>query len=207
MTSSDQHRPCEWREYWDDAAATFDESPDHGLRDPIVRRAWEEHVARWVSAPRASVLDVGCGTGSLSVVLAELGHEVTGIDVSPAMVARAEAKALTAGRQTTFKVMDAEYPLLAPRQFDVILCRHVLWALPEPAAVLRRWVELLRPAGRLQLVEGFWGTGSGLHSGAIVEALPASMTGVRVENLSGQPDLWGGEVHDERYAVIAELRA
>jgi 2-polyprenyl-3-methyl-5-hydroxy-6-metoxy-1,4-benzoquinol methylase len=228
MTSSDQQRLREAREYWDAAAATFDESPDHGLHDPIVRRAWEEHLARWVSAPRASILDVGCGTGSLSVVLAELGHEVTGIDVSPAMVAQAEAKALAAGQRAgqrargqaggpaeglvTYKVMDAAYPQFAPRRFDVILCRHVLWALSEPAAVLRRWVELLRPGGRLLVVEGFWSTGSGLHSATIVEAvealpLPASMLGVQVEDLSDQPDLWGGEVHDERYAVIAELRA
>ncbi|MCL5998876.1 MAG: methyltransferase domain-containing protein [Chloroflexi bacterium] len=207
MIGDDEQRLRESRQYWDHAAATFDEEPDHGLRDPIVRSAWMNRLAGWLPTTRATILDVGCGTGSLSVVLAELGHEVTGIDLSPAMVARAEAKAPTAGQRITHKVMDAANPQLVPQRFDVIVCRHLLWALPAPPLVLRRWVELLAPAGRLLLIEGYWKTGGGLHSYEIVEALPASLTGILVQDLSGQPELWGGWVTDERYAVIADLSA
>ncbi len=96
---------------------------------------------------------------------------------------------------------------LPSQQFDVIVCRHMLWALPELNQVLLRWVNLLKRAGRLLLIEGYWGTGDGLHAQEIMEALPASLINVSVQNLSDQPDFWGGEVSDERYAIIADLRS
>lgn len=65
----------------------------------------------------------------------------------------------------------------------------------------------LAPGGRLLLIEGYWKTGGGLHSQEIVAALPSSLTSVSVRNLSARPDLWSGEVVDERYAVIADLPA
>lgn len=139
------------------------------------------------------------------MVLAALGHEVTGIDLSPAMIAQAEAKAADCGCQILFEVMDASDPQFSPQQFDVIVCRHLLWTLPEPTQVLRCWVDLLRPGGRLVLIEGYWHTGAGLHSNEIVEALPVSLSRVSVQDLGGQTELWGGEITDERYAVIAEL--
>jgi 2-polyprenyl-3-methyl-5-hydroxy-6-metoxy-1,4-benzoquinol methylase len=204
MTLDNEQRRRESRRYWDRAAASFDDEPDHGLRDPVVLSAWTNLLKKWLPSSFAAILDIGCGTGSLSVVLAALGHDVIGIDLSPEMVARAEAKALAAGRPMTFKVMDAADPQLSPKRFDVTVCRHVLWALPEPAQVLQRWADLLAPAGRLLLIEGYWKTHAGMHAGEIVAALPASLTNVLVQDLSDQPDLWGGEVTDERYAVIAE---
>lgn len=192
---------------WDQAAASFDDEPDHGLRDPIIRGAWTEWLKVWLPVTRAAILDVGCGTGSLSVVLAGLGHDVTGIDWSPAMISLAEAKALATPHPIKFHVMDAALPQLPPQQFEVIVCRHLLWALSARAQVLQRWVELLKPGGRLVLIEGYWSTGAGLHASEIVEAFPSSLTEVSVQNLSHQPDFWGGEVFDERYAIIADRRS
>ena len=146
------------RALWDRAAATFDDEPDHGLRDPAVRLAWTARLRAWLPARPAAVLDIGCGTGSLSLVMAELGHTVSGFDLSPAMIARARAKAAAAGRAIDFQVMDAAAPRLAPGQFEVLVCRHLLWALPDLPAVLRRWAALLRPAGQLVLIEGRWGS-------------------------------------------------
>ncbi|MFN8490854.1 MAG: class I SAM-dependent methyltransferase [Caldilineaceae bacterium] len=197
------------REYWDSQAAVFDNEPDHGLRDPNIRQAWTNLLVQWLPNSPTEVLDIGCGTGSLSLVLAELGHRVTGIDLSPAMLAQAEAKAQTAGQQITFQTMNGADPQFAPQQFDVVLCRHLLWALPEPAQVLQRWVKLLKPGGRLLLIEGYWHTGGGLHAQEILEMLPIPLSNITVQHLSDQPTLWGGAVTDERYAVIAariELR-
>jgi ubiquinone/menaquinone biosynthesis C-methylase UbiE len=192
------------RKYWDSAAASFDCEPDHGLHDLRVLRAWTELLKTWLPGNNTAVLDVGCGTGSLSVILAGLGHSVTGIDVSPAMIARAQAKALE--HPIEFHVMDAAAPQFGPRSFDVIVCRHLLWTLPEPSDVLQRWVGLLRPIGRLILIEGYWNTGAGLHAPELLAALPSSVTMVSVQNLSDQPEYWGKKVTDERYAIIADLR-
>jgi SAM-dependent methyltransferase len=140
---------------WDTAAASFDDEPDHGLRDADVRAAWADRLAAWLPARPGDLLDLGCGTGSLSLLAAERGHRVTGVDLSPAMVERARAK--LAGRDAVFRVGDAARPPVGERRFDAVLVRHVLWTLPDPGQVLRHWCGLLRPGGRLVLVEGVWG--------------------------------------------------
>jgi 2-polyprenyl-3-methyl-5-hydroxy-6-metoxy-1,4-benzoquinol methylase len=188
---------------WDKEAATFDHEPDHGLREPATRAAWAAMLSKWLPA-QADVLDIGCGTGSLSVLMATLSHTVTGIDFSQAMIERARVKTEAAGQSVAFIVMDAADPQIE-QKFDVIVCRHVLWALPEPADVLQRWMTLLKPNGRLVLIEGFWHTGAGLHADEVLKMLPSSFTQTIVEHLSDQPALWGKPVNDERYAVIADL--
>jgi 2-polyprenyl-3-methyl-5-hydroxy-6-metoxy-1,4-benzoquinol methylase len=198
-----EKRLQESQQYWDQQAAAFDNEPDHGLRDPLILRTWAEWLKKWLPVSNSTVLDIGCGTGSLSVVLARLGHPVTGIDLSPAMIAMAQAKAVSHGLQIAFYIMDAAFPQL-PQQYDAIICRHLLWALPEPTAVLQRWVELLKTNGRLILIEGYWKTGSGLHANEIKKMLPSSLINITVENLSDHPNFWGGSVSDERYAVIAD---
>lgn len=201
---TDESQSQESRKQWDDASATFDDAPDHGLRDPNVRIAWIKLLRSLVLAEKSlKALDLGCGTGSLSLILAEFGHTVTGIDFSPAMIALAGEKARTAGQHITFKTMDAAFPQFESRQFDLVLCRHVLWALPEPDQVLERWVNLLKPNGQLVLIEGYWHTDAGLHASNIVDMMPASMTNIVVQNLSDQPVLWGGTVTDERYVIHA----
>ena len=89
--------------YWDSQAATFDDQPDHGLRDPRAYAAWRRLLLAHLPpagarpAPAPAVADVGCGTGSLSVLLAAAGYDVTGLDSAPAMIAAARAKAASAG--------------------------------------------------------------------------------------------------------------
>lgn len=194
------------REMWDQAAEQYDEQPDHGLRDPAVRQAWGRLLAARLPRPPAAVLDTGCGTGSLSVLLSELGYRVTGIDLSPEMIARAQGKAARAGQGADFQVMDAAAPRFPPGQFDAIVCRHVLWTLPEPRDVLRRWASLLKPGGCLLLIEGYWYTGSGMRAQEILSDLPRSVTVSLVETLSDQPELWGGPVTDDRYLILAVCR-
>ena len=202
---NNEKRLQESRQLWDAAAATFDDEPDHGLRNPVVLEAWTRFLKARLPSINASILDIGCGTGSLSVVLAGLGHTITGIDLSPAMIARAEAKAEAHGHRIDFQVMDAAFPQFASRQFDVILCRHLLWALPEPKQVLHRWVEFLKPQGRFLLIEGYWTTSAGLHANELSEMLPQTCTNILIQDLSNNPDYWGGTVTDERYALMADI--
>lgn len=131
---------------WDAESVTFDEEPDHGLRDPLVRDAWTARLREWLPERPSDVLDVGCGTGSLSLIASERGHRVTGVDLSPPMIDLARAK--LAGRDAAFLIGDAVAPPVGEQRFDVLLSRHVLWALPDPERVLRHWRGLLRPGGR-----------------------------------------------------------
>jgi 2-polyprenyl-3-methyl-5-hydroxy-6-metoxy-1,4-benzoquinol methylase len=193
------------RAYWDEEAARFDNEPDNGLRNPVVREAWTNCLVDWLPSPPSRVLDMGCGTESLSVVLASLGHEVTGVDLSPAMIEQAKAKANAAGCVIDFRVMNAAQPESFPLPFDVLLCRHLLWTLPEPHLVLQRWANLLQPEGRMVLIEGHWHTGGGLYATEVVAAFPPTLTNITVEHLSGRADLWGSVVSDERYVVRVSM--
>ncbi|MFC8101478.1 class I SAM-dependent methyltransferase [Streptomyces sp. NPDC057363] len=188
---------------WDAEAAAFDDEPDHGLRDADVRRAWAARLESWLPTRAGDVLDLGCGTGSLSLLASEQGHRVTGVDRSPAMVELARAK--LAGRDAVFLTGDAAAPPVGERRFDAVLVRHVLWTLPDPGRALGHWRELLRPQGRLVLVEGVWGTvaPAGIPAGRLTALLAPLAGQVRVERLSDDPSLWGREVADERYAVVA----
>ncbi|WP_171113175.1 MULTISPECIES: class I SAM-dependent methyltransferase [Streptomyces] len=188
---------------WDALAPAFDDEPDHGLRDPEVRDAWALRLRSWLPDTACDILDLGCGTGSLSLLATEQGHRVTGVDLSPAMVERARAK--LAGRDAVFLVGDAAAPPVGERRFDVVLVRHVLWALPDPGRALRHWRGLLRPGGRLVLVEGVWGTVApvGIAADRLRELLAPVAGSVRVERLSQDTALWGRAVGDERYAVVA----
>ncbi|MFE0810096.1 class I SAM-dependent methyltransferase [Streptomyces sp. NPDC058848] len=188
---------------WDARAADFDHEPDHGLRDPGVRRAWAARLRSWLPERPGELLDLGCGTGSLSLLAAEQGHRVTGVDLSPAMVERARAK--LAGRDAVFLTGDAGAPPVGEQRFDAVLVRHVLWTLPDPGRALRHWRELLRPGGRLVLVEGVWGTVTpvGIPADRLTALLAPLGGRVRLERLSDDPALWGREAADERYAVVA----
>lgn len=187
-------------EFWDGEAATFDHEPDHGLADPGIRAAWLGLLTSHLPPAPARVADLGSGTGSLSVLLADAGYAVDGVDVSSAMVSRARAKAKSTS--VTFVVADASDPPLQSGAYDAVVCRHVLWALPDPPAALRRWVTLLRPDGKLFLVEGRWHTGAGLTA---VQVVAMAQDAGRVPELFplGSAALWGREIEDERYLVVA----
>ncbi|MCB0075822.1 MAG: class I SAM-dependent methyltransferase [Anaerolineales bacterium] len=186
---------------WNEAAATFDNEADHGLRDPDVRAAWQALLLRWLPAAPCRVLDLGCGTGSLSVLLAAAGHAVTAVDVAEAMLDRARDKAKQWRVEVDFQRMDAATPRFAPSAFDVLLCRHLLWALDDPALVLQRWATLLTPHGRLLLIEGQWETGGGIPIAALRNMAPAPLVEIGAERLSDNPRFWGRAVADERYLI------
>lgn len=192
------------RDLWNKEAENFDQEADHSLSNPLVREAWKTLLKESIKASAKKVLDIGCGTGSLSLLLANLGYEVIGADLSPAMIQRAKTKTQNAGYDIAYHIMDASYPEFAENSFDVIICRHLLWALPDPHAVLRRWQKLLTTHGQLLLIEGYWHTGGGLHADEIIAMIPSDMQ-TTVKNLSSQSVLWDKDVTDERYLISANF--
>jgi ubiquinone/menaquinone biosynthesis C-methylase UbiE len=118
------------------------------------------------------------------------------------MVQVARVKAASAGVEAEFVVGDAAAPPWAPGSFDVVLGRHVLWAMPDPDDALRRWTRLLRPGGVLLLVEGRWSTGSGLTAEEVAGMVLRHRAEATVRALD-DPALWGGPVDDERHLVVS----
>jgi SAM-dependent methyltransferase len=188
-------------QYWDEQAERFDDEPDHGLADPQVREAWARLLLP-LMPPSASVADLGSGTGTLAVLLGQAGHRVSGLDIAPRMVDAARVKAASTGVDAEFIVGDAAAPPWAPGSFDVVLTRHVLWAMPDPDAALKRWLELLRPGGLLLLIEGRWSTGAGLTAEEVAELVLRHWAEATVRTLD-DPAFWGGPITDERYLVAS----
>ena len=191
------------RALWDAEAATFDDAADHGLRDPEVRQAWADLLLPLIDGSGLQVADLGCGTGTLSLLLAsEGGHFVSGVDFSPEMIRRARGKAEQTIPKPVFTVADAAEPPLTAGTFDVVLSRHVLWAMPDPATALRNWIDLLTPTGILILIEGRWHTGVGLPPDECFRLVSDQRNDVQLRMLD-DPSYWGGPTSDERYLIIS----
>jgi SAM-dependent methyltransferase len=142
------------RDYWDADAATYDDSPDHGTASPSERAAWNAALQRLLPPGGGRVLDVGAGTGFLSLAAARLGYRVTALDLSGGMLARLRASAERDGLEVEIVEAGAEEP--PPGPFDAVIERHLLWTLPDPAGALAAW-RAAAPDGRLLLFEGLWG--------------------------------------------------
>lgn len=143
------------RDFWNADAEVYDRAPSHAASDPVEAAAWRAALESALPSPPASVLDVGAGTGAMSILAAELGHRVTAVDLAPAMLERAREKAVARALEVSFVVGPAESPPDGP--FDAVMERHVLWTTRDPVAVLRAWHAVTRPGGRLVLLEGVWG--------------------------------------------------
>jgi SAM-dependent methyltransferase len=140
--------------FWDADAATYDQATGHHPQTSIEWAAWRSALTRLLPPPPARILDVGAGTGFLSLTAAQLGYAVTAVDLSPAMLQRLASKATAAGLDVTAVTGRADE--LPAGTWDAVISRHLLWTLPDPLAALRCW-RIASPEGRLLLLESLWG--------------------------------------------------
>ncbi|MGE5269830.1 MAG: class I SAM-dependent methyltransferase [Thiohalocapsa sp.] len=140
--------------HWDRRAAHFDDDFGHSIKTTGERAAWDRILALVVPKRALDALDAGCGTGFLSLELAALGHHVTGVDFAPAMLEAARRKAAERGLSVRFEHADAENLPFSAKSFDLAISRHVLWTLPHPEAAIDEWIRVLRPGGRLAIIDG-----------------------------------------------------
>jgi len=141
--------------HWNRRAPSFDDDFGHSIRTPAERAAWDRILDLVLPKGNAlDALDVGCGTGFLTFELLERGHRLTGLDFAPAMIAEARRKAGERGAKVRFEEGDAEQMPFASAGYDLVISRHLLWTLPHPEAAIDEWIRVLRPGGRLIVVDG-----------------------------------------------------
>ena len=175
--------------HWGRRAAHFDEDFGHSIRTAAERAAWDR-IFDLVLSGRSGLdaLDAGCGTGFLSLELASRGHRVTGVDFAPAMLAEARRKASEQRAAIRFEDADAEQLPFASGSFDLVVSRHVLWTLPHPEEAIDEWIRVLRPGGRLAVIDGQFDPGFLTHQTENARA-SAEYTeiGDRLPFLGGRP--------------------
>jgi ubiquinone/menaquinone biosynthesis C-methylase UbiE len=176
--------------HWNRRAAHFDEDFGHSIRTPAERAAWDR-IFDLVLAGRSDLdaLDAGCGTGFVSFELAARGHRVTGVDFAPAMLAEARQKAAQQAIPIQFEQGDVEQLRFATGSFDLVISRHLLWTLPHPEAAIDEWVRVLRPGGRLAVIDGQFNPGflPGLPMENARSSNEYAVIGDRLPFLGGRP--------------------
>lgn len=148
------------RAIWNQRAATYDREPGHGVRSIREEWAWRRAFAATFDRLQAeaplTILDVGAGTGAMTVILANMGHRVTALDLSPQMLAVARARTEELVLPVTFVEGQADLLPFADGTFDVVFARHLLWTLPRPRKALREWARVARPGGMVAVADGWW---------------------------------------------------
>lgn len=142
-------------------AATYDRSLLHHFLFRPAYRMTMEAIADWhAEHPNPfRVLDIGCGTGELALLLARSGWpvEVIGLDYAPAMTQQAHTKAQQSGLEQKAKFLAGDSELLpfAESSFDFVACANSFHHYPNQARVVSLVHTLLRPGGRFLLIDGF----------------------------------------------------
>ena len=137
------------RHYWTLRSHDFGAVRKNELENEMGRRWCQELGSLLPKKENLRILDVGTGTGFFAVLLAQAGHEVEGVDLTPAMLEEARAIAAQHGLSITFREMDAQALTYAEESFDVVLSRNLTWTLPEPERAYREWFRVLKPGGVL----------------------------------------------------------
>jgi len=184
--------------HWDRRAAHFYEDFGHSIGSPAERAAWDRIIVLVVPPGRTlAALDAGCGTGFLSLELAGRGHRVTGVDFAPAMIATARRKAAAQGLTVHFEQADAENLPFPPGSFDLAISRHVLWTLPHPEAAIDEWIRVLRPGGRLAIIDG-----ARYDEAAAPPQRENARTSAEYAAIEGQLPFYGGRPREEIEALL-----
>ena len=135
--------------YWEKRSGDFLEHKRAELHSPMSER-WLYEIKNQLPQDRnLRILDVGCGAGFFSVLLAKEGYQVTGVDLTPDMVENARTLAEEEKTDCEFFVMDAENLRFADESFDVVISRNLTWTLPDVKSAYREWVRVLKKGGIL----------------------------------------------------------
>jgi SAM-dependent methyltransferase len=135
--------------------------PELRAADPQQRAMLKTYLHDAAIPPGAHVLEVGCGTGAVTRVLATWPGVAQALGVDPSPVLVAKARELGAGLATlTFEEADGRVLPFASDTFDLVVCHTTLCHVPGPEALLNEAVRVLRPGGCLAIFEGDYATGT-----------------------------------------------
>lgn len=135
--------------YWTCRAESF-EAQRLREYESSKKERWLAEFHKYLPAGRQlRILDIGTGTGFFACLLAEEGHRVSGIDLTPEMVGHARHMSSVLGLEIDFQVMDAEETDFPSDHFDALVTRNLTWTLPDMGKAYREWYRILKPDGIL----------------------------------------------------------
>lgn len=141
--------------YWDYRSESYNNGVIESSEEE--RNIWKEMLSRAIEGKKGlKVLDVGTGPGFLALLFAEMGNEVTAVDLSNNMLEKARKNASKISLNINFLQGDAENLQLPDGYFDVVVNKYLLWTLPDPGKALMEWRRVLRDGGTIIAIDGDW---------------------------------------------------
>ena len=121
-----------------------------------VGQVWIDLLRNNAPCETGKALDVGMGPGFFTVLLAEMGWNVSGVDCSMKMVKEAKHNLEVRGLDAECCVMDSHELIFPDDSFDYIVARNSTWLLYDPEKAFREWLRVLKPGGRLMYLDANW---------------------------------------------------
>lgn len=147
MAKARQAATARQKRVWDLAAPGYDK------QIALFEKFWFAGGREWLGArARGQVLEVAIGTGR-NLPRYPAGVTIAGIELSPAMLALARQRAADLGRDVDLSEGDAEHLPFGDASFDTVVCALSLCTIPSPAAAVAEMRRVLRPGGRLLLLD------------------------------------------------------
>ncbi len=115
--------------------------------------AWKQEFRGLLGDKKQKVLDIGTGAGDIAILMAELGHNVSGVDISMKMLEGAEKRAKAKGLSINFQQGHAADLPFEDSAFDVVIMKHVFWALPNPVESIWEWIRVTAPEGKIIIID------------------------------------------------------
>jgi ubiquinone/menaquinone biosynthesis C-methylase UbiE len=141
--------------YWDYRSDSYTKSVIDQSEEE--RKSWMEMLSEAIEGKNnLKILDVGTGPGFLALMCAEMGNEVTAVDLSESMLTKAKENAKIRGVSIDLMQGDAEKLQLPDDYFDVVMNKYLLWTLPDPTKALMEWRRVLKKGGMIIAIDGDW---------------------------------------------------
>ncbi len=138
------------REWWDNPNQNYDCVHAHGVHSEQEKEIWRNALTQLLGIEKKlKILDIGTGTGFLALLLAEMGHDVTGADWSKSKLEEAKQKIKNTNIPIKFVMEDAEKLSFDGNLFDAVVSRHLIWTLTNPKAVIDEWMRVTKPSGKV----------------------------------------------------------